>query len=82
MDIGLNEIKKELQLIQLELQQQNTRLGLIEPHIPCLSPLELPRSSAKYPELPWSSAKYPSPVESSEDYMIESSSLLSFFIML
>ena len=44
---GLRDIQNELQLIQLQLENQNARLGCIERHIPCLPQSELPGSSAK-----------------------------------
>lgn len=56
-DPRFQEIQKEFQLVQFQIQQQNVQLGRIEQHIRC------PPQS----DILGSSAKDPTPMESSKD---------------
>ena len=49
VDHGFQEIQKEFQLVQFQIQQQNVRLGRIEKHILCLPQSEFPGSITKDP---------------------------------
>ena len=53
----MQEIHREVQLIECQVQRQNASLAYIERHILCMPVRQQPRSSAKYPY----------PVESSDD---------------